>query len=109
MMLSFEALDRGVTLVRLNGRLDAAAAPKFLTRLKASIDEGKTRLALDLAAVPFIDSTGLGSLVSALKAARRVEGDVRLIAPSQQVQKLLKLTTLNRVFTIVETPESAWT
>jgi anti-anti-sigma factor len=108
MMASFETLEQGVTLVRLNGRLDAAAAPNFLARLKASIDEGKTRLALDLAAVPFIDSTGLGSLVSALKAARRAEGDVRLIAPSQQVQKLLQLTTLNRVFAIAETPENAW-
>jgi anti-anti-sigma factor len=108
MMVFFETLEQGVTLVRLNGRLDAAAAPNFLARLKASIDEGKTRLALDLAAVPFIDSTGLGSLVSALKAARRAEGDVRLIAPSQQVQKLLQLTTLNRVFAIAETPENAW-
>ncbi|MBL0406468.1 STAS domain-containing protein [Microvirga aerilata] len=108
MMLSFEALEQDVTLVRLNGRLDAAVAPKFLARLKASIEEGKTRLALDLAAVPFIDSTGLGSLVSVLKAARRAEGDLRLIAPSQQVQKLLQLTTLNRVFKVVETPENAW-
>ena len=108
MMVSFEALEQGVTLVRLNGRLDAAAAPNFLARLKASIEEGKTRLALDMAAVPFIDSTGLGSLVTALKAARRADGDVRLVSPSQQAQKLLQLTTLNRVFTIVETPEHAW-
>ena len=107
-MVSFEALEQGVTLVRLDGRLDAAAAPNFLARLKAFIEEGRTRLVLDLAAVPFIDSTGLGSLVTVLKAARRAEGDLRLVSPSQQVQKLLQLTTLNRVFTIAETSENAW-
>jgi len=100
--------EQGVTLIRPSGRLDAAAAPDLLARLTGAIAEGQTHFAVDLAAVSFVDSTGLGALVSGLKAARRAQGDLRLIAPGPQVQRLLRLTTLDRVFVIAETPETAW-
>jgi anti-sigma B factor antagonist len=106
MVFDVENLEQSVTLVRLQERLDAAAAPSLVARLMGAIAEGRTQFVVDLAEVPFIDSTGLGALVSGLKAARRVEGDLRLAAPSPQVRKLLRLTTLDRVFTIVEAPES---
>ncbi len=92
-----------MTLIRLQGRLDAAAAPSLLARLTGAISEGQTQFVIDLAGVSFIDSTGLGVLVSGLKAARRADGDLRLAAPGQKVRKLLRLTTLDRVFTILET------
>jgi anti-anti-sigma factor len=103
MIFDVEHSEQAVTLMRLKGRLDAAAAPRLLARLTGAIAEGKAQFVVDLADVPFIDSTGLGALVSGLKAARRVEGDLRLAAPSPQVRKLLRLTTLDRVFTILET------
>lgn len=103
MVVDIEQAVQSVTLLRLQGRLAAAAATGFLARLTGAIAEGKTRFVVDLAEVPFIDSTGLGALVSGLKAARRVEGDLRLAAPSPHVRKLLHLTTLDRVFTILET------
>jgi anti-anti-sigma factor len=103
MAFDVENPEHSVTLMRLQGRLDAAAAPGLLARLTGAIAEGTTQFVVDLAEVPFIDSTGLGALVSGLKAARRVEGDLRLATPSPQVRKLLRLTTLDRVFTILET------
>jgi anti-anti-sigma factor len=103
MVVDIEQAVQSVTLLRLQGRLDAAAAPGFLARPTGVIAEGKTRFVVDLAEVPFIDSTGLGALISGLKAARRVEGDLRLAAPSPHVRKLLRLTTLDRVFTILKT------
>jgi anti-sigma B factor antagonist len=54
-----------------------------------------------------MDSTGLGALVSALKAARKANGDISIIAPSPQVQKLLKLTAMDPVFLIFTSPEEA--
>ena len=108
MNVDIELRGEGVTLFKPSGRLDAAAAPDLLARLKGAIAEGQVRLAIDLAAVSFVDSSGLGALVSGLKAARRAEGDLRLIAPNQQVQRLLRLTTLDRVFVIAEAPEAAW-
>ena len=104
MVFDVEHLEQSVTLMRLRGRLDAASAPGLLARLNGAIAEGKTQFVVDLAEVPFIDSTGLGALVSGLKVARREEGDLRLAAPSEQVSRLLRLTTLDRVFTIADAP-----
>jgi anti-anti-sigma factor len=100
--------EQGITLIRLSGRLDAAAAPNLLACVKGAIAEGRAHFAIDLAGISFVDSTGFGVLVSGLKAARRAEGDLRLISPGPQVQRLLRLTTLDRVFVIAETHETAW-
>ncbi|MBD2748975.1 STAS domain-containing protein [Microvirga sp. BT688] len=108
MIVEMEQTAQGFALVRLSGRLDAAAAPQILARLKDAVADGKSRLAVDLSEVSFIDSTGLGTLVSGLKAARKAEGDLRLIAPSPQAQRLLRLTTLDRVFVTSDTPDDVW-
>ena len=88
--------------------MDAAAAPHVLALLKDAVADGKIRLAVDLSEVSFIDSTGLGTLVSGLKAARKAEGDLRLIAPSLKAQRLLRLTTLDRVFVTSDTLDEVW-
>ena len=108
MIATFETRADDITMVRLEGRLDAAAAPDLLTELLSAIADGKTRLAVDLSKVSFVDSTGLGTLVSSLKAARRAKGDLRLVAPSDQAKKLLRLTTLDRVFRTSEDPGEGW-
>ena len=103
MKIAFERQDDGGAVLRLDGRLDAAAAPEVRKRLEEAMTDGRTRLTVDLAKVPFIDSTGLGVLVSGLKAARRADGNLRLVAPGPQVRRLMRLTALDRVFTILET------
>lgn len=103
MNITIETLRDDLALIRCEGRLDAAASDGFKARLTTILAEGNPCLALDMAGVPFIDSTGLGVLVSCLKAARRAEGDLRLIAPSTQVRKLLRLTAMDRVFAVSET------
>ena len=108
MSMTFETLAGNVTLIRIEGRLDAAAAPEFQARLMDVIARGRTRLAVDLSEVLFVDSTGIGTLVSGLKAARRAGGELRLVAPGPQAMKLLKLTTLDRVFRTSETLDEAW-
>lgn len=108
MMVETKHTDQGIAFVRLSGRLDAAAAPQVLAHLKHAVADGKSRLAVDLSDVSFIDSTGLGTLVSGLKAARKAEGDLRLIAPSPQAQRLLRLTTLDRVFVTSDTLDEVW-
>jgi anti-sigma B factor antagonist len=108
MILEMERKGQGTALVRLSGRLDAAAAPRVLAHLKDAVAEGQSRLAVDLSDVSFIDSTGLGTLVSGLKTARKAEGDLRLVAPSPQAQRLLRLTTLDRVFFTSGTLDEVW-
>jgi anti-anti-sigma factor len=102
--------DTGVTVVMPSGRLDVAGAPT----LKAAIgdvvkDDGTPRLVIDMEGVSFVDSTGLGSVIAALKLVKGSKGDLRLAAPNQQVRVVLELTTLDRVFAYYPTVEDALT
>ena len=95
------------TVIELNGRLDLLSAAAVRRDLAKAVSEGHHRLVVDLAGVDFIDSTGLGSLISGLKAARLVGGDLRLAAPGAQVRTILQLTTLDRVLKPYKSIEDA--
>lgn len=100
----------GATVVRPVGeRLDIEVASDFRAMLLSLIDQGHRRLVVDLAEVSFIDSSGLGALVSALKTLKRsdVGGDVRLARVQAQVVSLLEIIRLNRVFTTYPSVELA--
>jgi anti-sigma B factor antagonist len=84
----------GVAIVRPVGRIDAHTALTFKDRLSEVIDFGNPWLVLDLSAVTFLDSTGLGSLVSSLKRAEAAGGDLRLAQVPQTVRMTLELTSL---------------
>ncbi len=79
------------------GRLDLLSAAQIKERLSQEIAAGHKRLVVDLNAVAFIDSSGLGALIGGLKAARMAGGDLRIARASDQALVILKLTTLDRV------------
>jgi anti-anti-sigma factor len=91
-------------IVRLDGALDVAAAPALRERLSGLLQPGTGLLVLDLSLVSSCDSTGLGVLIGAERRARVLGIEIRLAAPSVPVTKLLRLTGLDRNFTIV-TPD----
>jgi anti-sigma B factor antagonist len=100
----------GVTVVRPAGeRVDIEVAADFRAMLLSLIEQGHRRLVVDLAEVAFIDSSGLGALVSALKTLKRSGngGDVRLARVQAPVVSLLEIIRLNRVFTTYATVEQA--
>jgi anti-anti-sigma factor len=73
------------------------AASELRDLLARAVSEGHSRLVVDLGEVAFIDSSGLGALISGLKAARQAGGDLRLARPGDQARMVLQLTTLDRV------------
>jgi anti-sigma B factor antagonist len=95
-----------VTLVVLRGDLDLATAPDLRECLVKVIDEG-ARIVVDLEAVGFLDSAGLGILVGGLKRARTRGGDLELVCSSREILKPLEITGLDRVFTIRAGRENA--
>ena len=101
--------DSGVTVVAPNGRLDVAGAPTLKEAIGNAVKDGTPRLVIDMEGVSFVDSTGLGSVIAALKLVRGSKGDLRLAAPNQQVRVVLELTTLDRVFAYYPTVEDALT
>lgn len=93
--LEVEIVRRGeVTLVAPAGSLDAAAVDQIKRTLAGLIEAGQARLLVDLGNVHYVDSSGLGTLVAAMKRARAAGGDLRLCAPSPVVREILEMTGL---------------
>ena len=101
--------DNGATVVAPTGRLDVAGAPTLKEAISEAIKNGSPKGVLDMEGISFVDSTGLGSVIAALKQIRSSQGDLRLAAPNQQVRVVLELTTLDRVFPYFSTVEEALT
>jgi anti-sigma B factor antagonist len=102
-----ESNQDGVVVLRVgNSRIDAGSAAEFRSALGAVVDRGVTRFVLDLSSVDFVDSTGLGALVSALKAAGR-SGAVVVAGAKDSVATLLRLTRMDKVFRTFPTPGEA--
>jgi anti-sigma B factor antagonist len=90
------------TIVTVNaGRIDAAVAIQFKDAMRAQTGNGQTHVVLDLGQVTFIDSSGLGAIVAAMKQlgdGQRL--DLAVLTPD--VEKVFRLTRLNSIFTIHE-------
>jgi anti-anti-sigma factor len=97
-----------VTVVRPDGRLNMVAAPALRKQLHDLVADGNARVVVDLSATDFIDSSGLGALISGLKVARQAGGDLRIAAPTRQVVTVLELTNLNRVLRAHDSADSAF-
>lgn len=106
--IQVEPRGQGRALVALNGRLDLMSAVEVKQRLAAVVGEGHARLVVDLGEVAFIDSSGLGALISGLKAARVAGGDLRIARPDKQARYILQVSTLDRVLAPYGTVEEAF-
>jgi anti-sigma B factor antagonist len=97
----------GVAVVHIQGSFDAATAPALKAQLHALIGEGETRVVVNLAGLEFIDSAGLGVLVSCLRRAAADGGDLLLAEVPAFCRSVLHLTRLTRVFSVNETEDEA--
>ena len=98
----------GAVVVCPTGRLNMAVAPAFRTQLRTLVASGSARVVVDLSGIESIDSSGLGALISGLKAARLVGGDLRIAAPPAQVKAVLELTNLDRVLQFHDLADDAF-
>ena len=89
-----------VTILDLSGRLVAGETEPFRSSMRDLIARGETNIILNLAAVPYIDSAGIGELVHALVAVRRYSGDMKLLHPSERVTEVLETVKLSKVFNV---------
>jgi anti-sigma B factor antagonist len=100
----------GTAVVRpTSPRVDLEVAGEFRAALVQLIDSGHRRLVVDMSDVNFVDSSGLGALVSALKTLKvlKGDGDVRLANVQPPVVALLEIIRLHRVFASYPTVDQA--
>ena len=86
----------------LSGEVDMRVAPELRSLLHRVLDEEPTDFSINLAEVPFIDSSGVATLVEAQRLFMRHEEKLRLESPSDAVRYTLKITRLLRVFELEE-------
>lgn len=99
--MNFETQSVGNVLVitPLERRLDASVAPQFKEDIQAIITQGSHRILLDFNQVDFIDSSGLGALVSLLKSLHG-KGELALCSLNNNIHGMFKLTRMDKIFTI---------
>ena len=93
--------DGEVTVIELNGRLMGEPdTTELLDTVKSSLYNHRTKIVLDLGGVDWLNSTGLGSLISARGLLTEVGGDVKLAKLNDTVHNIMNVSKLNRVFDI---------
>jgi anti-sigma B factor antagonist len=91
----------GEWLVTVHGEIDVASSPRLRQKLISLIDQGAKSIVLDLGGMSFIDSSGLGVLVGALKRLREQSGDAIVLRGMQDpVRRVFEITGLTELFTI---------
>jgi anti-sigma B factor antagonist len=104
--LAFDTAVRdGWEVLAVRGEIDAYTSPRLRERLTQLMEDGHYRVVVDLEGVEFMDSTGLGVLVSCLKRSKEHQGDVALVCTAPQILRVLAITGLDRVFVVRESVE----
>ncbi len=96
-----------VIVLTLYGRLDLASGAKMKEAAKMYFADNKTSLLLNLSGVEFVNSSGLGALVSVMKEVRVLKGRLSLSDLDSFVQELLDITQLSQIFEIFPTEQEA--
>ncbi|WP_030526560.1 STAS domain-containing protein [Phycicoccus jejuensis] len=96
-----------VSVVTVEGEVDVYTAAQLRQTLDQEIADGHTRLVVDLDAVSFLDSTGLGVLVGRLKTVRNSSGWLRIVCTSDRILRVFRITGLDKVFGIHGTLDDA--
>lgn len=94
-------------VVDVKGEIDVYTAPKLREKLIELVSEGSYKVIVNLEGVDFLDSTGLGVLVGALKRVKAHDGSLALVCTQDKILKIFKITGLTKVFPIHPSVEEA--
>lgn len=97
----------GVPVVAVSGEVDVYSAPALKESLTELLRSGASSVVVDLSAVAFLDSTGLGALVEARAATTEAGGSLPLVCSQERILKLFTITGLDGVFSIHPTLDDA--
>jgi len=99
--------DNDTLIVEVNGQLVVSNRQEFKQAVLDEVEQGARLVIVDFAASPYIDSSGLGALVSLGKRVRELGGDLRLAALNDDLRTLFELTRLDALFPLFATRADA--
>lgn len=94
-------------VIEIGGEIDVYTAPRLREAIVAAVEEGHHRLIIDVQKVDFLDSTGLGVLVGALKRVRADDGSLDIVCTHERILKIFEITGLDKVFGLHASVEDA--
>ena len=101
-------LHEGATIIEVAGELDLHSAPQLRAEVVRAIEsQSPPRIIIDLGGVTFLDSTGVGVLVGALKRAREANGALQFCSPQARVYRVFEITGLIGALPLFKTREEA--
>ncbi|MFZ2736724.1 MAG: STAS domain-containing protein [Burkholderiaceae bacterium] len=108
MKLKFENLNPtdGVIVTVDDENLDAGNAREFKIQIQQQLDQHQLAI-LDMSTLNFVDSSGLGALLSCLRSMNNKQGQFKLIGLSRPVRALFELVRMQRIFSIYNNREEA--
>ncbi len=101
------ALEDKAQVVEVAGEIDVYTSPKVKEKINELIEKGNYDLVINLEGVRYIDSTGLGVLIGALKRVREKDGSIKLVCTNPQIKKIFNITGLVKIFGIYDKEEDA--
>ena len=97
----------GVPILDVSGEIDIYTTPQFKEAVSAAIDEGKPAIIINMSKVAYMDSSGFGTLLSATKRLRPLNGALYLSGCNDAISRMLQITRLNTIFGVYATEDEA--
>jgi anti-sigma B factor antagonist len=99
--------DAGITVIKVEGQLVVGNRQELKELVQEAVDRGDRKFLFDFTPTAYIDSSGLGALVSISKRVREAGGDLRLAGLNEDLRSLFELTKLDTLFPISGTAAEA--
>jgi len=99
--------DNGIAIIHLSGRFDSTVTDRFKEFFQQLCEKGLDKFVIDMTDVSYIDSGGLGSIVTSLRKIRLAKGDIKVASLSDKVRSIFQLTRFHRIIEIFDNSESA--
>jgi anti-sigma B factor antagonist len=96
-----------ITVLKCKGSLDAESVAGFKKSTQKLVEDGERYFVVDAAGLNFVDSMGLGAIISLMRRVQADRGEIKLAALSPDIRMIFELTRLHRVFDICATVSDA--
>jgi len=96
-----------IIILKIQGEIDLYNAPEIKDTIQKAIEEEKYNIIIDLEKVSYIDSSGIGALISSLSNLKKYQGSLKIIHVFASVKKVFELTKLTSFFEIYDSEEEA--